>query len=73
MNLSKYKRLKALLHKVLAKQQAKREQTYPVCLHAVEKYEKVDNVNTQNDYETASKKWTDKKKTYLFFVFCKCV
>ena len=56
MNLSKYKRWKALLHKVLAKQQAKREQTYPVCLHAVEKYEKVDNINTQNDYETASKK-----------------
>ena len=34
------------------KQRAKREQTRPVCLHPVEKYEKF---NTQNDYETASK------------------
>ena len=32
-----------------------------MCLHAVEKYEKVENINTQYDYET-SKKWTDKKK-----------
>ena len=55
---------------MIAKQQVKREQIHPVCLHAVEKYEKVKNVNTQNDYETTSKKWTDKKKTGLFFVFC---
>ena len=27
----------------------------------------------QNDYETTSKKWIDKKKTDLFIVFCKCV
>ena len=40
-----------------------------MCLHAVEKYEKLGNVNKQNDYETTSKKWTDKKKTDLFFVF----
>ena len=58
---------------VIAKQQAKREQTCPECLHAVEKYEKVDNFNTQNGYKATSKKWTDKKKTDLFFVFCKCV
>ena len=56
MNLSKYKRWRALLHRAIAKQQAKREQTHPVCLHAVEKYEKVEIVNTQTDYETTSKK-----------------
>ena len=56
MNLSKYKRWRALLHRVIVKQQAKREQTYPVCLYAVEKYEKLESVNTQNDYETTSKK-----------------
>ena len=37
---------------MIAKQQVKKEQTHPVCLHAVEKYEKV---NKQNDYETTSK------------------
>ena len=31
-------------------------------LLAVEKYKKMESVNTQNDYETTSKKWTDKKK-----------
>ena len=41
---------------MIAKQQPKREQTHPVCLHVVEKYEKVENVNTQNDKETTSKK-----------------
>ena len=55
---------------MIAKQEVKREQLHPVYLHLVEKYEKVKNVNTQNDYETTSKKWTDKKKTDLFFVFC---
>ena len=30
-------------------------------------------INTQNEYKTTSKKQTDKKKTDLFFVFCKCV
>ena len=49
MNLSKYKRWKALFHRVIAKQLAKREQTNPVRLHVVEKYKKVENVNTQND------------------------
>ena len=44
-----------------------------LCLHAVDKYENVENVNTQNDYQTMSKKLTDKKKTDLFFVSCKCV
>ena len=71
MNLSKYKRWRALLHRLTVKQQAKREQSHPVCLHAVEKYERVENVNTQNDYKKTSKKWKDKKKTDLFFVFCK--
>ena len=36
MNLSKYKRLRALLHRVIAKQQSKIEQTHPVCLHEEE-------------------------------------
>ena len=40
MNLSKFKRWTALLHRVIVKKQ-NREQTHPVCLHAVEKYEKV--------------------------------
>ena len=48
---------------MIAKKQLKREQTYHVCLHATEKYEKVESVNTQNDYETASKNWTDKNET----------
>ena len=51
----KYKRWRALLHRVIVKQQAKRKQSHPMCLHTVEKYEKVENVNTQNDYETISK------------------
>ena len=54
MNLSQYKKWRVLLHRVIAKEQAKREQTHPVCLHAVEKFEKVGNTNTQNDYETTS-------------------
>ena len=44
-----------------------------MCLHAVEEYEKVESINTQDDYGTTSKKCTDKNKTDLFFVFCKCV
>ena len=56
MNLSMYKRWRALLHRVIAKQQRKREQTHLACLHTVEKYAKLENANTQNDYKTASKK-----------------
>ena len=55
MSLPKWK---PLLHRVIAKQQSERKQTHPVCLHAVEKYEKVESVNTQDDKVTASKKWT---------------
>ena len=47
MNLSKYKRWRALLQRGTAKQQSKREQTHPVCLHAVEKCEKVESINRQ--------------------------
>ena len=54
---------------MIAKQQAKGEQTHPVFLHAVEKYDKVENTNTLNDYKITQKK-TDKKN--LFFVFCEC-
>ena len=37
MRLSKYKRWRAILHRVIAKQQTKREQTHSVCFYAVEK------------------------------------
>ena len=73
MNLSKYNRWRALLHRLIAKQKAKREQTHPVCLDVVRKYGKMESVNTQNDYETVSRKRTDKTKPDLFFVFWKCV
>ena len=36
--------MRALLHRVIAKQQAKGEQAHPVCLHAVEKNEKVNKL-----------------------------
>ena len=72
MNLSKYKWWRALLHRVIAKQW-KTEQAHPVCLQKLQKYGKVESVNTQNDHETTSQKWTDKKETDLIFVFCKCV
>ena len=39
----------------------------------MKKYEKTESVNGQNDYKTTSKKWTDKKKTDLLFVFHKYV
>ena len=58
---------------MIEKQGVKRQQTHPVYLHAVEKYKKVESVNTKNDLETTSKKWTGKKKTNLFCVFCKCL
>ena len=50
-----------------------KEKTHPLCLHTKEKDVKVEGIDTQNDYETTSTKWTDKKKTDLFFAFCKCV
>ena len=34
------------MYRVIAKQQAKREQTHPVCLHAVGKCKQVESVNT---------------------------
>ena len=48
-----------------------KKETYLVCLHAVTKYEKVESINTQNDYKTTSKKWTDKRTTNSFCVVCK--
>ena len=62
MNLSKYKWWRALLHRMIVKQQSKREQAHPVCLQEVQKYEKVENVNTQNDYETTSKNGQIRRK-----------
>ena len=73
MNMSKYKRWRALLHRVIVKQQSNRKQTHSVCSHEVEKYEKTERVKIQNDYEAASEKWTNKKKTDVLFVFCKRV
>ena len=48
--------------RLIVKQWAKREQIYPVGLHTVENYEKVESVNTKDDPETTSRKWTDKSK-----------
>ena len=41
---------------MIAKHNHKTEQTHPECLHEVEKYEKVESINTQNDYKTTGKK-----------------
>ena len=41
---------------MIGKQQANKKESHPECLDAVESYEKVENVNTQNNYETTSKK-----------------
>ena len=38
-----------IIYRVIPKQRAKRVQTHLVYLHAVEKYEKVESINTQND------------------------
>ena len=57
--------------RLIVKQWAKREQIYPVGLHTVENYEKVESVNTKDDPETTSRKWTDKKRTNLLCAFCK--
>ena len=53
---------------MITKQQLKREQSYPVCLYAAEKSEKVESVNIQNDYETTSKKMKRSKENK--FVLC---
>ena len=60
-----------LIYRVIGKQQTKREQTHPVCLHAVEKYEKVESVNTQNDYKTTSKNEQIKRKQTCSVCFVK--
>ena len=54
MSLAKYKWWRALLNRLIAKQQSKREQAHSMCLKEVQKYEKVESINTLNDYETAS-------------------
>ena len=56
MNLSRYKRWKALLQSDCKAAIKKKNKTHPVCLHAVEKYKKVESINIQNDYKTTSKK-----------------
>ena len=57
--------------RLIAKQWAKREQIYPVGLHTMQNYEKVESVNTKDDPETTNRKWKDKKQTNLFCAFCK--
>ena len=46
--------------------QVKREQSHPMYLHAMGKYEKVESINTQNDQETTSKKWAHEKTSACF-------
>ena len=41
-----------ILRRMIAEQQWVRELIHLVCFLAVEKYEKVESVNTKNDYET---------------------
>ena len=55
INLAKYKRWRALLHRVISKQQSQREQTHPACLNMEERYKKMESVITQNYYKTTSK------------------
>ena len=61
-----------LLHRLIAKQ-SKKEQTHLACLHAVENYEKVESINTQNDLVTASKKMRRKKENIVVLLFRNCV
>ena len=56
MNLSRYKWCRPSLHRVVAKQQSKREQAHPVCLQELQKSKMFKSINTQNDYERTSKK-----------------
>ena len=62
------------MYRMIVKQQAKREQTHLMCLHAMEKYKKVENINTQNDYETTSKKNEQiKRKQMCSVCFALCI
>ena len=56
MNLTKHKRWRVLLPRVITKQEAETEQTHSLYLHAVDKYGNVENINTQSDYKTTSKR-----------------
>ena len=47
--MQKVKKVKSINIQSDCETQAKREQTYPVFLHSVKNYKKVENVNTQND------------------------
>ena len=55
----------------MEKQQAKREQTHPMCFNPVAKYEKVERVNTQNDYERTRKNEQIKRKQTCSVSFVK--
>ena len=47
--MQKVQKWRVLIYRVIVKQHAKREQTHPVYLHAMEKYKKVESVNIQKD------------------------
>ena len=47
----------------MIEKQAKKENTNPLCLYAVEKYKKVERANRQNDYKIMNRKRADIKKT----------
>ena len=68
-----YKSCEAIIYRVIAKQRARKEQTHPLCLHAVEKYGKVENVNTKNDYKTTSKNEQTKRKQTCSVCFLKVI
>ena len=58
MNMSKYKRWRVLIHRVIVKQQAKKRTDSSCVFTQSDKYENADNVNTQNDYEQIKRKQT---------------
>ena len=65
MNLSNCKGEEYYYIELLWNNNKKREQTHPMCLHTVEKYQKVESINTQNDYKTTSKKMNRWKENRL--------
>ena len=44
------------MYRVTVKQQAKGGRNHLLYFHTVEKYEKIESINTQNDYQKTSKK-----------------
>ena len=65
MNLSKHKRWRVLLHRVI-KKQAKKEQTHPVCLNMQWISTKMWRMFVHNNYKTISKNEQIKRKQTCF-------